>query len=85
VIAGVGVLAAAVWVLLAVPLLVAGFVWLRGWRRRNWLRAARWAGAWIAGLALVVVVVAVGGYGPTFPTRAGESCRSSPRGWHSEP
>ena len=63
VIAGVGVLAAAVWVLLAVPLLVAGFVRLRGWRRRNWLRAAKWAGAWIASLALMIVVVAVGGYG----------------------
>jgi amino acid transporter len=67
VIAGVGVLAAGVWVLLAVPLLVAGFVWLRGWRPRNWLRAAKWAGAWIAGLALMVVVVAVGGYGSDVP------------------
>ena len=63
VIAAVGGLAFGVWVLLAVPLLAAGFVRLRGWRRRHWLRAARWAGAWIAGLALMVVVVAVGGYG----------------------
>jgi hypothetical protein len=60
VIAAVGGLAAGVWVLLAVPLLVAGFVRLRGWRPRNWLRAAAWAGAWVAGLALLVLVVVAG-------------------------
>jgi hypothetical protein len=60
VIAAAGGLAAGVWVLLAVPLLVAGLVWLRGWRPRNWLRAAAWAGAWVAGLALMVVVVVAG-------------------------
>jgi hypothetical protein len=54
VIAGVGVLAAAAWVLLAVPLLLAGFVRLRGWRRHTWLRTAAWAGAWVAGFALMV-------------------------------
>jgi hypothetical protein len=53
-------LAAGVWVLLAVPLLVAGFVRLRGWRPRNWLRAAAWAAAWVAGLALMVLVVVAG-------------------------
>ena len=36
----------------ACPLLVAGFVRLRGSRPRNWLRAAAWAGAWVAGFAL---------------------------------
>jgi hypothetical protein len=41
------------WVLLSVPLLVAGFVRLRGWRPRNWLRVAGWAGSWVAGLALM--------------------------------
>jgi hypothetical protein len=41
------------WVLLPVPLLVAGFVRLRGWRPRNWLRVAGWAGSWVAGLALM--------------------------------
>jgi hypothetical protein len=60
VIVAVGGLAAGVWVLLAVPLLVAGFVRLRGWRPRNWLRAAAWAGAWVAGLALMVLVVVAG-------------------------
>jgi hypothetical protein len=42
------------WGLLAVPVLVAGFVRLRGWRPRNWLRVAGWAGSWVAGLALMV-------------------------------
>jgi hypothetical protein len=37
---------------LPVPALIAGFIRLRGWRRRNWLRAAAWAGAWIAGIGL---------------------------------
>lgn len=42
-----------VWALLSVPLLIAGFVRLRGWRPRNWLRAASWAGSWAAGWALM--------------------------------
>ncbi len=66
-IADVGGLAAGVWVLLAVPLLVAGFVRLRGWRPRNWRRAAAWAGAWVAGCALMVVVVVVAANGSDFP------------------
>ncbi len=41
------------WELLSVPLLVAGIVRLRGWRPRNWLRVAGWAGSWVAGLALM--------------------------------
>lgn len=53
VILAVSALAAGVWILLAVPLLVAGFVRLRGWRPRNWLRAAAWVGAWVAGFALM--------------------------------
>jgi len=67
VIADVGGLAAAVWLLLAVPLLLAGFVWLRGWRPRNWRRAAAWAGAWAAGCALMVVAVVVAANGSNFP------------------
>ena len=46
----VGVIAEVVWVLLSGPLLVAGFVRLRGWRPRNWLRVAGWAGSWGGGL-----------------------------------
>jgi hypothetical protein len=53
VIIDVGVIAEVAWVLLSVPVLVAGFVRLRGWRPRNWLRVAGWAGSWVAGLALM--------------------------------
>ena len=49
-----GVITEVAWVLLSVPLLVAGFVRLRGWRPRNWLRVAGWAGSWVAGLALMI-------------------------------
>ncbi len=41
------------WELLPVPLLVAGFVRLRGWRPRSWLRVAGWAGSLVAGVALM--------------------------------
>ncbi len=68
VIAAVGNLAATAWLLLAVPLLVAGFVRLRGWRRRNWLRTAAWAGAWVAGFALMVLVAVVAGIGSEAPS-----------------
>jgi hypothetical protein len=67
VIAAVGALAATAWVLLAVPLLLAGFVRLRGWRRRNWLRTCAWAGAWVAGFALMLLVAIVGAYGSDSP------------------
>jgi DNA-binding PadR family transcriptional regulator len=67
VIAAVGALAAAVWLLLAVPLLVAGFVRLRGWRPRNWPRTAGWAGAWVAGCALLVAAAVTGALGADFP------------------
>ena len=67
VIAAVGALAAAAWLLLAVPLLLAGFVRLRGWRRRTRPRTAAWAGAWVAGFALMVLVVVVGAYGSDVP------------------
>jgi hypothetical protein len=53
VINAVGVIAEVAWLLLSCPLLVAGFVRLRGWRPRNWLRVAGWAGSWVAGLALM--------------------------------
>ncbi|HUB39388.1 MAG TPA: hypothetical protein VMA72_11105 [Streptosporangiaceae bacterium] len=53
VIIDVGVIAEVAWGLLSGPLLVAGFVRLRGWRRRNWLRVTGWAGSWVAGIALM--------------------------------
>ena len=67
VVAAVGGLAAAAWLLLAVPLLLAGFVRLRGWRRRNRLRTAAWAGVWVAGFLLMVLVAVVGAYGSDVP------------------
>ncbi len=53
VIIDVGVIAEVVWVLLSIPVLIAGFVRLRDWRPGNWLRVAGWAGSWVAGLALM--------------------------------
>jgi hypothetical protein len=46
-------LAAAAWLVLTIPVLVAGFVQLCGRGPGSWLRAAAWAGAWVAGLALM--------------------------------
>ncbi len=54
VIIAVGITAQVVWMLLPIPVLVAGFVRLRGWRPRNWLRAAGWTGSWVAGLSLMI-------------------------------
>ncbi len=54
------VLASATWLALPLPVLIAGFIRLRGWRAANWLRAAAWAGAWIAGAALLSVAHAWG-------------------------
>src|SRR5258708_25440958 len=51
VIIDVAVVALPVWVLLSAPVLVAGFVRLRGSRPRKWLRVAGWAGSGMAGLA----------------------------------
>lgn len=67
VIIAVGVIAEVVWVLLSVLVLVAGFVRIRGWRPRNWLRVAGWAGSWVAGLALMsqAAELAVAGEGGT--------------------
>lgn len=41
-------------------MLIAGFIRLRGWRLANWLRAAAWAGAWIAGAVLFLLAQAWG-------------------------
>jgi hypothetical protein len=49
------VLAIIAFLALPVPALIAGFIKLRGWRRGNWLRAAAWAGAWIAGAGLLAL------------------------------
>lgn len=52
VIIDVAVVALPIWVLLSVPMLVAGFVRLRGLPRK-WIRVAGWAGSWVAGLVLM--------------------------------
>jgi hypothetical protein len=49
----VAVLAFVAWVALPLPVFIAGFIRLRGWRRGSWLRAVAWAGAWIAGAVLL--------------------------------
>jgi hypothetical protein len=54
------VLASAAWLALPLPVLIAGFIRLRGWRPANWLRAAAWAFAWIAGGALLWLAFAWG-------------------------
>ncbi len=54
------VLALAVWVALPLPVGIAGLIRFRGWRAANWLRAAAWAGAWIAGAALLALARACG-------------------------
>jgi hypothetical protein len=57
------VLTLVAWVALPLPVFIAGFIRLRGWRRGSWLRAAAWAGAWIAGAALLLLAHAWG-YSP---------------------
>ena len=54
------VLAGVAWLALPLPVLIAGFIRLRRWRPANWLRAAAWAGAWIAGAALLLLARAWG-------------------------
>jgi hypothetical protein len=55
-----------VWALMSAPVLIAGFVRIRGRRSRNWLRAVGWAGSWVAGLVLMnqlTDLAAAGEYG----------------------
>jgi hypothetical protein len=54
------VLAYVAWLALPLPVLIAGFIRLRGWRRGNWLRTAAWAGVWIVGVALLSLAHAWG-------------------------
>jgi len=54
------VLAGVAWLALPLPVLIAGLIRLRGWRPANWRRTAAWAGAWIAGGALLSLAHAWG-------------------------
>jgi hypothetical protein len=64
-------LALAAWLVLPVPVLIAGFIRLRGWRPRNWLRAAAWAGAWIAGFGLLYLSAVWAEYPGNSPATSG--------------
>ena len=60
---------------LPIPVLIAGFIRLRGWRPRSWLRIAAWAGAWIAGFALMYQAEIWGNYPANCPAIGGpENC-----------
>jgi hypothetical protein len=50
------------WLALPLPVFIAGFTRLRGWRPGNWLRVSAWAGAWIAGTALMAQASVWGQY-----------------------
>ncbi len=65
------VLATAASLALPVPVLIAGFIRLRGWRPRSWLRMAAWAGAWIAGVALMYQAEMWGNYPANCPAIGG--------------
>src|SRR5258706_2866926 len=81
-IAAVGNLAETAWPLLTVLLLVAGFVRLRGWRRRNWLRTAAWAGAWVPGIgfaAFLAIAARAGSQKPRLVSGALEQPNFAPR------
>jgi hypothetical protein len=69
------VLAIFAWLALPIPVLIAGFIRIRGWRPGNWFRAAAWAGAWIAGFALMNQADVWG----TYPGSPGCPCDGMPR------
>ena len=48
-------LAAVAWLVLAIPVLIAGFRRLLGWPGKR-LMAVPWAGAWVTGLALMALI-----------------------------
>jgi hypothetical protein len=68
-----GVLATAAWLALPIPVVVAGFVKLRGRRPRNWLRIAAWAGVWTAGLTLGYQASVWGDYPANCPAIGGSA------------
>ena len=56
-------LAAVAWLALTIPVLIAGLRRLLGWPGKR-LMAAAWAGAWVAGLALMVLIPSSLAYPP---------------------
>lgn len=74
VIIAVGALAAVVWMLLAIAVLVAGLARFGGRPARDGIWRCAWIGVWIAGVALMVMaLVAASGWlagnGPVDPTQ----------------
>jgi hypothetical protein len=55
-------LALAAWPALLIPVPIAGFIRLRGWRWGNRLRASAWASAWIGGIGLLALASVWGQY-----------------------
>jgi hypothetical protein len=72
------VLATAASLALPVPALIAGFIRLRGSRPRSWLRIAAWAGAWIAGFALIYQATVWGNYPANCPVTGGPGMSDCP-------
>jgi hypothetical protein len=72
------VLATAASLALPLPALIAGFIRLRGWRTRSWLRIAAWAGAWIAGFALIYQATVWGNYPANCPVTGGPGMSDCP-------
>ena len=72
------VLATAASLALPLPVLIAGFIRLRGWRPRSRLRVAAWAGAWIAGFALTYQGEIWGSYPANCPVTGGPGMSECP-------
>ena len=64
------VLATAASLALPIPALIAGFIRLRSWRPHSWPRIVAWAGAWIAGFALIYQAGVWGNYPVNCPAIA---------------
>jgi hypothetical protein len=74
VIIAVGALAAVVWILLAIPVLVAGLARFGRRESRDGIRGYAWIGVWMAGVALMVMALVAAsswlhGNGPDDPTQ----------------
>jgi hypothetical protein len=74
VIIAVGALAAVVWMLLAIAVLVAGLARFGRRESRDGIRGYAWIGIWIAGVALMVLALGaasgwLAGNGPVDPTK----------------
>ena len=71
-------LAAVAWLALTIPVLIAGLRRLLGWPGKR-LMAAAWAGAWVAGLALMALIPSSAGL-PRQRTTAAAPSRTG-RSW----